>query len=93
MLQIPWIHKDLPAFLEMIRKVEVPGLCIDQEADEPVGQSPPDLLAAAMQDAQGFAVPASNHQVHQDQPVAVNTLMLTFLRTELCHTKAKSAVK
>ena len=87
LLQISTFFKDLPAFKAMVGRIEAPALCIDQESDAPAGQAPPELLAGIMQDAQGFAVPLSYHQVHQDQPGAVNALILTFLRTKVCHTR------
>ena len=41
----------------------------------------------AVQDGEGFAVPMSKHQVHQDQPEAVNNLVLQFLQQKVCHGK------
>ena len=40
-----------------------------------------------VQDGEGFAVPMSKHQVHQDQPEAVNHLILQFLQQKVCHRK------
>ena len=44
------------------------------------------LKHGAVQDAEGFAVPRAGHQVHQDQPEAVNQLIMRFLQTRVCHT-------
>ena len=38
------------------------------------------------QDGQGFSIPHSEHQVHQDQPEAVNRLLLDFLQQKVCKT-------
>ena len=43
------------------------------------------LQQAVLQDGEGHAVPMSRHQVHQDQPEAVNTLLLNFLQNKVCH--------
>ena len=70
-------------FVAMVKRVKAPALCIDQESDAPPGQSPPELLAAEMQNAQGFAVPVSYHQVHQDQPNEVSGLILGWITDSL----------
>ena len=40
---------------------------------------------SAVQDGEGHAVPMSRHQVHQDQPEAVNKLLLDYLQNKVCH--------
>ena len=85
--QIGTFLKDFDAFKAMVRKVEAPGLIINQESSAPAGQSSAELMAADMQDGQGCAVPVSYHQVMQDQPDAVNKLILDFLKTKVCHTR------
>ena len=86
--QIGWFLKDFEAFKAMVRKIEAPGLIVNQASSAPPGQSSPELMAADMQDGQGFAVPVSFHQVMQDQPEAVTELILDFLRAKVCHTSA-----
>ena len=86
-MQIGDFFQDWEAFRTMVQRIEAPGLVIDSETTAPLGQSPAELMAADMQDGQGFAVPVSYHQVHQDQPEAVNELILSFLKTKVVHTR------
>ena len=84
-VQIANLFKDMDEFKSLVRSVAAPGLILNQESDAPRGQSPPELMAADMQDGEGYAIPMSAHQVHQDQPEVVNALLLKFLRTKVCH--------
>ncbi len=86
-VQIGKVFIDLKTFTRMVKSIQAPALIIDQESKEPRGKSAPELMAASMQDAEGHAIPNSNHQVHQDQPEAVNDILLRFLKTKVCHVK------
>ena len=46
-----------------------------------------------VQDGEGFAVPMSKHQVHQDQPEAVNNLVMQFLQQKVCHGQSLSCMR
>lgn len=84
-LQIGQLVKDMEELKSMVRSISAPALIIDQESKAPPGKTGPELLAADMQDGEGHAIPESFHQVHQDQPEAVNDLLIKFLRAKVCH--------
>ncbi|KAK9827466.1 hypothetical protein WJX74_004109 [Apatococcus lobatus] len=77
--------KDMEELKSLIRSISAPALIIDQESKAPPGKTGPELMAADMQDGEGHAIPMSFHQVHQDQPDAVNEYLLDFLRRKVCH--------
>ena len=86
-LQIAQLVKDMEELKAMVRSISAPALIIDQESKAPPGKTGPELMAADMQDGEGHAIPESFHQVHQDQPDAVNDLLLKFLRAKVCHAR------
>ena len=84
-MQIAELVKNIEELKSLVRSVSCPALIVDQESKAPPGKTGPELMAADMQDGEGHAIPVSYHQVHQDQPDAVNRLLLEFLRRKVCH--------
>lgn len=59
----------------------------------PPAHAPVSDVAMLAQDGIGYSIPEAEHQVHQDQPEAVNRVILDFLQQKVCHAEGSTADK
>ena len=82
LLQISTFFEALPALKAMVGRIE--ARCIDQEPDAPAGQS---CWPASCRMRRALPCPSATTRCTLGQPEAMNALILTFLRTKVCHTR------